>query len=184
MKTFNLVTVTLWIFLAWTSQVQAKIARSNFSELLSKSDLILLAKSTKVDATNLSSSFAEFEVLEVFKGAISKKVVTVKFGHEEHDQPISKVGDTRLLFLRKVGREEYDGTQYGRSYWPLKQAVAPQKGWAAVYAYPVSMVRLEADNKAILKMVTFGEREPAEAIYVADIVAKIRGKKSEKSSVK
>lgn len=155
----------------------ARLAPSQLNGLMAESDVILQATVVRLEAGDAAariSSSAVLRVWRVLKGSYEPQTVTIRFSDEKHEQRITTLYDDRLLFLRKTASGAYEGTHYGRSYWPLKWTVGDNPKQVTLYVYPISII---AGSEALLKdaeviIPDLGlERLRVKAIYLEDLIA-------------
>lgn len=153
-------------------QGSAKLAPTQFTDLVSKSDLIVFARTKNIfdyevqikQGSNIDepSGGAILTITEVVKGEAKEKEITLRWSLEVHDQHI-KPGEY-ILFLRKVG-ETYKATYYGRSYWRI---LTENKKSYVVYQYPLTFA--EVADRSVLKPGPKGEKS---VIFINDLLSLI-----------
>jgi hypothetical protein len=137
-------TVGALLALSTASLLRADLASTNFSDLVAQSDLIIEGRVVRAEILGPGQAGeALVAVKAVHKGTYSNAHMRIEWSGEVHDQRIDRVGEDRLLFLkRKLGG--YEGTHYGRSYWVFQQG-----NYGVVftpYSYPTSKVRMDVPN--------------------------------------
>ncbi len=169
---------------AWLSTVDmhAKLAPSKLSELLHDSDLILDALVMRARLTDLGfGGNAELRIKKVYKGEYKEAMITIHWSHGKHDQRIRTIGETRLLFLKRLDDGTYTGTQYGRSYWPVKSDSEDRRAFTP-YIYPTDLIKI--DLPGLLKSANVisdmkdgkVEKSQVEALFIEDVLGIVAGK--------
>ncbi len=132
------------------------LANSDLKVLVSESDLIIVGTvvSLRSDPIILGktrdpscNAHAELTNLKTIKGKYDSDKISICWGDEIHDQSLNRLYESRLLFLKKL-KGKYQGTHYGRSYWPIKVAADGIKQ-VTPYIYPITTVMLP---KGLLKV--------------------------------
>jgi len=97
-----------------SASAQAKLAMSSFDQMVSSSEMIVLAK--PIEFHDMETVF---ELRTTYKGQSKSPQVKIVRSREVHDQRVILAVD-HILFLRRAsGEDSWTGTSYGRSYWPL-----------------------------------------------------------------
>lgn len=163
----------------------AKLAPSKIEDLIAESGVILQAGVVRLEAGDVAagtSSAATLRVWRVLKGSYAPQTVTIHFSDEKHEQRIDALYADRLLFLKKTASGEYEGTQYGRSYWPLKSTAEDKGKLVTPYVYPVNIISVPDPlvREAEIVVPDLGlEKQRVKAIYLEDIVSLLRVATSE-----
>ena len=157
--------------------VFAKLARSRLDDLIAQSDVILQAGVMRLeagDAVTGTRSSAVLRVWHVLKGSYASQTVTIHFSDEQHEQLIATLYEDRLLFLKKTASGEYEGSHYGRSYWPLEWTVEGGPKLVTPYVYPTNIISvpdtLLKDAEIIVPLLGL-EKQHVKAIYLEDMMS-------------
>ena len=130
------------ILFSFTFNVSAKLGMVTFQELVSRSELIVLATPVKFENNKTT-----FIINNIFKGRNKNKELTISHSMEVHDQTIEVLGK-HILFLLKNPKSGWQAASYGRSYWPLVRTYHQKDNLnkncksAVPYVYPFTMVKL------------------------------------------
>ncbi len=138
-KIIAFVAVMLGILVS--ARAPAKLLPVPFSELLSSSTLIVIARSVSASQGELGEGAALFKVKTVLKGSSSSTTLSLSWGSEVHDQKINLVGLDYVLFLRRDSSlGQFVPARCGCSAWPVIFDSAFAE--VIVYAYPVTYVEV------------------------------------------
>jgi len=128
---------------------EGKLEPSTLSDLLRESNLIIEGR---VIRASLDEGGKEGEAVlriqHVYVGDYRRETISIRWSGAEHDQRISDIGESRLLFLKKVSEGSYTGAQYGRSYWPITYEMESRRA-VTIYVYP--MTHIDIDIPGVLK---------------------------------
>lgn len=128
------------ILLSASLNVNAKLMKVNFDEMVSRSEIIVEATPIHIEGNKTT-----FEINAFYKGNISGNQVSVIRANEVHAQQIFYIGK-HILFLIHDSKGGWTSASYGRSYWPLLP-VTDISGYqnkecksAVPYVHPIDMV--------------------------------------------
>jgi len=136
-KTFLIAVLYIFSFNA-----SAKLGMDTFDEMVSRSELIVSAIPFKIESNKTT-----FTIKNIYKGTIKNKKIIISHSREIHDQRI-QLTNVHILFLYKEPKLGWQGSSYGRSYWPLVHTyhtkdIENRSCISAVpYVYPFNMVKL------------------------------------------
>ena len=111
--------LTLIFLILFSNITLAKLAPSKWSELIDNSEFIVYGIAQEIKITDSGAGQAKFKVIQSVKGKYSEKYITVYWSSEFHDQRISEINSSSVLFVRKDSQGNYVGTSYGRSFWKI-----------------------------------------------------------------
>jgi hypothetical protein len=123
------------------ARASAQLVPVLFSELLSSSTLVVIARSVSASHGEHGEGSALFKVKSVLKGSYGSAILSLGWGSEVHDQKIHFVGFDYVLFLRREGTlGRFAPAHYGCSAWPIIFDSAFAE--VIVYAHPVTYVEV------------------------------------------
>ncbi|OUL58796.1 hypothetical protein [Pseudoalteromonas ulvae] len=111
--------LALMFLILFSNITLAKLAPSKWSDLIDNSEFIVYGIAQEIKITDSGAGHAKFKVIQSVKGKYSEKYITVHWSSEFHDQRISEINSSSVLFVRKDSQGNYVGTSYGRSFWKI-----------------------------------------------------------------
>jgi|SRR5262245_26947636 len=114
--------VVLATCLASCSVALADLAKSNLTDLLAASELIIRGRVVQAQEvpTSIAGS-ALIRVLETYKGTSDPRI-RITWTSECDDQPLEHLGAHVVFFLSRRPSGTYVGAEYGVSFWPVTWA--------------------------------------------------------------
>ena len=175
----------IWISWCAFGVTSADLTRSQFTDLVSSSDLIVQGRVIRARLTGpYSAGEAVLSVKSVYKGTYPKSELVIRWTTEVHDQRVDRVGEHRLLFLKHTGNAVYEGTHYGVSYWVIHKGTYGRL--FIPYVYPTTKIDIAVpkllrdaaevapDDDSLRG--AFGLRcQAAQVILLEDVLAYIAG---------
>lgn len=147
---------------------------TSFEELVADSEVIVLARVSRIAVDAQTAGGAVVQVLRVLKGTPSQPTLTLQWSDDPDEQRLTTWDQEHVLFLKRASTGVYQPARVGVSYWPVARTVGPA-GLAVAYRFPLTLIAIP--ETTLLKPATFfapsGERERAEAVYLDDLIAAI-----------
>lgn len=156
--------------LAFTSAASAELQVVSLVDLVAASDLIARGTVTSRAVTDRGGT-ATLQPRETYKGGAAGQELTLSWGNELHDQPISCTDCDYLVFLKST-RHGPRAALYDQGYWPIARASDGRE--VIRYAGGVTAVEIPLE---ILTMATLaGEttRRPTRVIALDAFLVRIR----------
>lgn len=120
----------------------AVLAPSKLSDLAKSSDVILRGRVLRAQLEPAGGGTAVVEVKHIYNGWVGAATLTIAWTSASHDQPLDRVGEERLFFLKRENAQRYQATQYGRSYWPLREEFETHE-MVIPYIGPIGVVEID-----------------------------------------
>ncbi|MBZ0166959.1 MAG: hypothetical protein K8I00_09135 [Candidatus Omnitrophica bacterium] len=147
----NTLCIVILLLTIITSHVDGDLVTTNLNALIYDSELIVVATAVQVARSERTPAFSEdgggytiLTVNKVHRGQYEGETIKVVWSAEVHEQDLTEIGQEYLLFLTQWKSNEFLGTHYGRSFWPIeyKTMEASQAAYIG-YRYPITEVNIQ-----------------------------------------